>query len=49
MPAIGQSYALDGGHEVHALQADDAIGGHGDISVPATWWALYTLMTHRRM
>lgn len=49
MPAIGQSYVLDGGHEVHALEADDVIGGHGDISVPATWWALYTLMTHRRL
>jgi pimeloyl-ACP methyl ester carboxylesterase len=40
--AVGQDYALGAGDpRIIALQADDAIKGHGDISVPETWWALY--------
>jgi len=27
--------------KVAALNGDAVIGGHGDISVPATWWALF--------
>lgn len=27
--------------KICALNADKTIGGHGDISVPATWWALF--------
>ncbi len=30
--------------EVLALNGDDAISGHGDISNPETWWALYEQM-----
>ena len=36
-------YAIrsDPAPKVVALRGDDVISGHGDISVPATWWALY--------
>jgi hypothetical protein len=43
--AIGQAYELEPGVEVYGLRGDDAISGHGDISNPATWWALYSLAT----
>jgi hypothetical protein len=40
--AFPAAYELaQGGPRVIALRSDDAIGGHGDISVPQTWWALY--------
>ncbi|HEX5632827.1 MAG TPA: hypothetical protein VFX50_06340, partial [Gemmatimonadales bacterium] len=38
----GQAYALDPAVKVYGLQAHEAIRGHGDISNPATWWALYS-------
>ncbi len=39
---IGESYDLDArSEEVIALEAHDAIKGHGDISNTHTWWALY--------
>lgn len=39
--AAGNDYDLDQpGLRLIALQADDAITGHGEISVSATWWAL---------
>ena len=33
--------------KVWALNGDATITGHGDISVPATWWALYQLIEER--
>jgi hypothetical protein len=40
--SVGNPYALTSqALRVIALRADNAIGGHGDISVPETWWALY--------
>ena len=45
MRPIGQSYDLAGRtEEVIALEAHDAIRGHGEISNDYTWWALYELM-----
>jgi hypothetical protein len=41
MPAPGAPYALDPDVPVYGLRANDLIRGHGDISNPATWWALY--------
>jgi hypothetical protein len=39
---VGEPYELaNPGLRVIALQSDEAIKGHGDISVPQTWWALY--------
>ncbi|HYW30096.1 MAG TPA: alpha/beta hydrolase [Gemmatimonas sp.] len=31
----------DSARRIFALRSDDAISGHGNISVPQTWWALY--------
>ena len=40
--AVGDPYDLYPSEaEVLALNGDAAITGHGDISNPATWWALY--------
>ena len=40
--AVGDDYALKKpGIRIIALQADEAIKGHGDVSVPETWWALF--------
>ncbi|MCA8959209.1 MAG: hypothetical protein KDC38_01800 [Planctomycetes bacterium] len=39
-----QRYELTDGVEVFGLQGDAVIGGHGDISNPATWWTLYQQM-----
>lgn len=45
MRPIGQSYDLGARtEEVLALEAHDAIRGHGEISNGHTWWALYELM-----
>lgn len=47
--APGGSYDLSGGERVIAVDGSGdiggrpAIGGHGDISTPATWWALHCL------
>ena len=39
---VGNPYTLTSqALRVIALRADNAIGGHGKISVPQTWWALY--------
>ena len=38
---LGDTYALDGGEEILALDGRGIIMGHGDISNVATWWALY--------
>ena len=45
--AAGSDYDLKRpGLRLIALQADDAIAGHGEISVPATWWALQQQIHH---
>lgn len=39
---VGDDYALrDNPHRIIALQSNEAISGHGEVSVPETWWALY--------
>ena len=49
LPPGGQRYDLSGASRVLAidggvlLDGAPAIGGHGDISSPVTWWALHTL------
>lgn len=43
MPAPGATYDLDPGVPIYGLRATERISGHGDISNPATWWALYSL------
>ncbi len=43
MPAPGDAYALDPAVPIYGLRATERISGHGDISNPATWWALYSL------
>lgn len=40
--AVGENYDLSKpGVRIIALQADDAIKGHGAVSVRETWWALF--------
>lgn len=39
-----ERYDLAGGHAVIALDGAGPIGDHGDISNPATWWALHNLV-----
>jgi hypothetical protein len=40
--AVGERYDLGpSGAEILALNGDAVIAGHGDISKPATWWALF--------
>ena len=41
----GQLYDLSGGARVVGLESSSAIGGHGDVSNPATWWAQYCLLS----
>lgn len=43
MPAAGVPYTLDAAVPLYGLRATDRIRGHGDISNPNTWWALYSL------
>jgi hypothetical protein len=38
------AYALDGTTRIYGLRGDATISGHGDISNPATWWALHALV-----
>jgi hypothetical protein len=40
---VGQSYLLGAGGQVIGLRGTRTIKGHGDISNPSTWWALYCL------
>jgi pimeloyl-ACP methyl ester carboxylesterase len=43
---VGTRYELsDSATRVIALKADSAIAGHGEVSVPETWWALYNQVT----
>lgn len=39
----GQPYQLGAGGRVLGLRGTRTIKGHGDISNPSTWWALYSL------
>lgn len=48
IPAAGADFPFSVTKEVYALDSREAISGHGDISVPASWWALYSLLTHNR-
>lgn len=42
MPAVGQRYPAGGPHlRLYGVDGSAAISGHGDISNPATWWALW--------
>ncbi len=43
---VNDPYDLDVDAEIYGLNGDAAIGGHGDISNEATWWALYSLVAH---
>ncbi len=46
MLPVGARYTLDQpSTRVIGLNADRAISGHGAISVPETWWALYNQVT----
>ncbi|MEA2560412.1 MAG: hypothetical protein QOH06_1916 [Acidobacteriota bacterium] len=36
-------YPLDQGTRLYGIDATRTVGGHGDISNPSTWWALYNL------
>ena len=40
---VNEAYEFDPNVPIYGLRGDDAISGHGDISNPATWWALYSL------
>lgn len=42
MKDVGEPYDLDVTSEVLSLDGTKLIAGHGDISNPATWWALYS-------
>jgi pimeloyl-ACP methyl ester carboxylesterase len=44
----GERYDFGIAREVIALNGDEAIAGHGDISVPATWWALHCQVAANR-
>lgn len=44
-PASGTRYPLDSGAEVLAIDGTTRISGHGDVTNPATSWALYNLVT----
>jgi hypothetical protein len=39
----GGAYDLGGGTRILAVNGTRTIGGHGDISSPATWWLSYVL------
>lgn len=41
----GQRYELADDVEIYGLRGDRTISGHGDISNPSTWWALYNLVS----
>lgn len=43
---LNAPYQLDPGVPIYGLRGDAAISGHGDISNEATWWALYSLVSH---
>ncbi|MGA8090501.1 MAG: hypothetical protein WCA10_24715 [Terracidiphilus sp.] len=43
MQDVNQPYALDSAVRIYGLRGDRTIAGHGDISNPSTWWALYNL------
>ena len=46
---VGIAYDLSpAALRIIGLRADGAIHGHGDISVPATWWALYNQVSAGR-
>lgn len=38
-------YTFEDGVRVYGLDGSEAIGGHGDVSNTATWWALYNQIT----
>lgn len=42
---VNAPYQLDPDIRIYGLQGDRTISGHGDISNPSTWWALYSLST----
>ncbi|WP_217995911.1 alpha/beta fold hydrolase, partial [Kribbia dieselivorans] len=44
-PAAGTRYPLDPGSEVLAINGTARISGHGDVTNPATSWALYNLIS----
>lgn len=44
----GTEYDLDDAVEVYGVDGSRTIAGHGDISVPSTWWALHTLAARGR-
>jgi hypothetical protein len=45
MPAAGADYQLGSdAREVYGVRAHARIGGHGDVSNDATYWALYSLV-----
>lgn len=39
-----QGYKLDENKRLYGMRGDKSISGHGDISNPATWWALHELV-----
>lgn len=43
--SAGQAYALDDAVRIYGIDGTAAISGHGDISNPATWWALHSLVS----
>ena len=43
--SLNEAYDLDANVPIYGLRGDEAISGHGDISNPATWWALYSLVS----
>jgi hypothetical protein len=42
---VNVPYQLDPNTKIFGLKGDRTISGHGDISNPSTWWALYSLAT----
>ncbi len=42
---VNDPYNLNVGNHVIGLRGDRTIKGHGDISNPSTWWALYCLVS----
>ena len=46
MKPVGDSYGLSAVDErIVGLEAHEAIQGHGDVSNPYTWWALFDTVT----
>ncbi len=44
----GSPYPFEDGVEIYGIDGTRTISGHGDISLPSTWWALHSLAARGR-